>query len=77
MEIKKAIEELQNRVTLIDKDYKKEAAEYREVLQTAISALKFKDYFDELYGQGLEIAYWHQNGDLEPFDNFYDAACEE
>ena len=46
-------------------------------LKKAVSALKFKAYFDDLYGQGLEIANWHLNGDLEPFDNFYDAACEE
>ena len=43
----------------------------------AIEALKFKDYFDGLYGQGLEIANWHQNGDLEPFDNFYESALED
>ena len=39
-------------------------------------AIRFKEYFDELYGQGLEIANWHQNGDLEPFDNFYDSAID-
>lgn len=38
---------------------------------------KFKLYFDNLYGKGLDIANWHQNGDLEPFDNFYDSAIEE
>lgn len=37
---------------------------------------KFKSYFDDLYGDGLEIANWHMNGDLESFDNFYDAAIE-
>ena len=36
----------------------------------------FKEYFKELYGQGLEIANWHQNGGLEPFDNFYESAIE-
>jgi hypothetical protein len=36
----------------------------------------FKEYFKELYGQGLEIANWHQNGELEPFDNFYESAIE-
>ncbi len=25
----------------------------------------FRDYFDELYGDGLEVANWHLNGDLE------------
>lgn len=38
--------------------------------------LKFKEFFDELYGEGLEIANWHHNGDLEEFDNFYDSAIE-
>ena len=37
----------------------------------------FKSYFDELYGEGLDIANWHKNGDLEPFDSFYDSALEE
>lgn len=35
----------------------------------------FKAYFDDMYGKGLEIANWHLNGSLEPFDNFYDNAC--
>ena len=37
---------------------------------------RFKEYFDELYGQGLEVAEWHMNGDLELFDNFYEGAIE-
>ena len=36
---------------------------------------EFKEYFDELYGTGLEIAGWHLSSDLEPFDNFYESAC--
>ncbi len=38
---------------------------------------KFKRYFDELYGTGLNIEGWHENGELEPFDNFYESALEE
>ena len=38
---------------------------------------KFYDYFSELYGTGLEVANWHQNGDTEPFDNFFDSAEQE
>lgn len=38
--------------------------------------MRFKEYFDELYGQGLEVANWHQNGATEPFDSFYDSALE-
>lgn len=37
---------------------------------------KFKQYFDELYGQGLEIVNWHMNDDTELFDNFYESAVE-
>lgn len=38
---------------------------------------RFKEYWDELYGKGLEIANWHMNGQLEDFDNFYDSAMDE
>lgn len=37
---------------------------------------RFKEYFDELYGQGLEVANWHLNGNTEPLDSFYDSAVE-
>lgn len=37
----------------------------------------FKEYFDSLYGQGLEIENWHLNGKLEPYETFYDSAYEE
>lgn len=37
-------------------------------------AVEFKKYFDDMYGQGLEVANWHLNGDLEPFDTFYESA---
>ena len=36
----------------------------------------YKKYWDELYGRGLEIANWHLNGELEPYDTFYDSAEE-
>ena len=39
-------------------------------------AINFKKYFDELYGEGLEVTNWHLNGDLEPFDNFYESALQ-
>lgn len=47
-----------------------------KAIDMAIEALKFKDYFDSLYGQGLEVANWHLNGNTEPFDSFYDSALE-
>ena len=49
-----------------------------ERLEKEIKALHaFKDYFADLYGNGLAIANYHQNGNLEDFDNFYDSAEEE
>ena len=50
--------------------------EMKEVRERAIEALRFKPYFDELYGIGLEVANWHQNGDLISFDGFYEAAMQ-
>lgn len=38
-------------------------------------AMRFKEYFMELYDEGLEVANWHKNGDLEPLVNFIDEAC--
>lgn len=46
--------------------------------QKEIQSLKaFYDYFAELYGDGLEVANWHLNGDLEPFDDFFENAVQE
>ena len=41
-----------------------------------LQLVSFKEYFKDFYGQGLEVANWHQNGELEPFDNFYESAIE-
>ena len=49
-----------------------------ERLENEIKALlAFKDYFSDLYGHSLEVANWHENGKLEPFDNFYESAEDE
>lgn len=46
-----------------------------EELQGRIEHLQsFYDYMSELYGEGLEVTNWHKNGDLEPFDNFFESA---
>lgn len=37
----------------------------------------FKQYFDDLYGTYLYVDGWHENGALEPFDNFYESALQE
>ena len=56
-----------------------------EALDMAVSALrpvsreqaeKFKEYFDDLYGKGLEVYGWHMNGEAKSFDDFYEDACE-
>jgi hypothetical protein len=66
------LEKLQTEFLRSDFNSKEEFLE-NEVLKLQ----EFYDYFSQLYGQGLEIANWHQNGDLEPFDNFFDSAEEE
>ena len=45
-----------------------------QVVNRLEELMKFKQYFRELYGEGLEVVNWHLNGDTEPFDNFYDSA---
>ena len=56
----------------------KEIQQYRAIgtVEECREAKRFKEYFDEFYGIGLEVANWHQNGNTEPFDNFYDAAID-
>ena len=56
-----------------------------EAIDLALAALrpvsrepleKFKEYFDDLYGKGLEVYGWHMNGEAKSFDDFYEDACE-
>lgn len=47
-----------------------------DYLQEYKKLLRFKEYFDELYGQGLQVANWNMNGTLVDFDDFYDSAIE-
>lgn len=64
----------------LDFDYAKELLkvinERFELTQENKRLQRFKDYFDDLYNTGLEVANWHLNGSLEPFDSFYDSAME-
>ena len=48
----------------------------KEIADRFEELVRFKEYFTELYGEGLAIANFHFNGDLEPFDNFYESALE-
>ena len=53
---------------------------YRRIaeLEKELKGLRaFKEYFDDLYGTGLEIAGWHLNEEFESFDSFYEEACGE
>ncbi|EZH67920.1 hypothetical protein DH09_08350 [Bacillaceae bacterium JMAK1] len=38
---------------------------------------RFHAYYEGLYEQGLGVSNWHLNGDIEPFDRFFEAAEEE
>jgi hypothetical protein len=49
-----------------------------EKAQAEIERLReFKAYFDELYGQGLDVMNGHLNGSAELFDSFFDSALEQ
>ena len=46
-------------------------------LKKEIESLRsFKDYFNELYQKGIGFSDWQHNGDIEPFDNFYESALD-
>ena len=62
-----------------------EIPEVKEFYRMCLSALrpvsrepleKFKEYFDVLYGKGLEVYGWHMNGEAKSFDDFYEDACK-
>lgn len=55
-----SIEEI---VALADKLYQAEIAKH---------SAKLSEIKETLYGQNLQVANWHQNGELEPLDNFFE-----
>ena len=68
-----------------DWDDREDGLSYWDAIDMALSALrpvsrerveKFKEYFDDLYGKGLEVYGWHLNGEPKPFDDFYEDACK-
>lgn len=77
----KHIKELRENALELAHRTNKRFLEAKKELQEAKAELEslraFKSYFDELYGTGLDVANWHENGALEPFDSFYDSAVEE
>jgi hypothetical protein len=48
--------------------------EIKKCTYTLEQLQQFKEYFDSLYGNGLDVANWHLNGDMESFDTFYESA---
>lgn len=88
MKWEEAIEQLENLLghceSMANRDSHVWDADCR-ALKLAIAALrpvsrepleKFKEYFDDLYGKGLEVYGWHMNGEAKSFDDFYEDACE-
>ena len=83
-----AIEELERLLRhwdLIDEGIYDLSEHDQDAVEIALSALrpvsreqveKFKEYFDDLYGKGLEVYGWHMNGEAKSFDDFYEDACE-
>jgi len=50
----------------------------KKQIDDAVAPYKsFYNHFKSLYGQGLEVTNWHLNGDLEPYDSFFDLAVED
>lgn len=70
--LKKTLENVKrSNLSQTDKDCIVKVFEHREQLRA------YQSYFNGLYGEGLEVANWHENGALEPLDNFIDSAEEE
>ena len=72
-------------VLRVIKKYYSNTSVVSDAIDIALSALrpvsreqveKFKEYFDDLYGKGLEVYGWHMNGEAKSFDDFYEDACE-
>lgn len=64
----------------------KEALNYFETQQTpdneeqfkiAARALRYKMYFDSIFGEGLMVVNWSMNGDLEPLANLIESAEQD
>jgi GTPase involved in cell partitioning and DNA repair len=71
---KKSNDELINKMEIV---MKKSSVKAYKSQQKVERLEKFYNYFSELYGQNLQIANWHQNDTLEPFDDFFDSAEQE
>ena len=59
---------------VVERTLKKEVDKNAKLCEEIAELKRFKQYFDELYGTGLEVANWHLNGDLESLDNFINSA---
>lgn len=63
-----------NKITVVQHLGRLEDVAFRPVSREQVE--KFKEFFDDLYGKGLEVYGWHLNGETKPFDDFYEDACE-
>lgn len=77
------IDDLESDLVSIKEDYDSLDIQYddlrtenEEVEEKCNKLQSFYDYMKELYGEGLEVTNWYLNGDLEPFDTFFDSAEE-
>lgn len=77
------LDSLQEDYDLLDNNYDdlqkrcNDSDEAYEDLEKKTNKLQaFYDHMKKLYGQGLEVANWHLNDDLESFDSFFDSAEE-
>lgn len=70
------LESLQEDYDSLDNQYDDLRTENEELEEKCNKLQEFYNYMKELYGEGLEVANWNLNGDLEPFDTFFDSAEE-
>lgn len=73
----KALSELAADIPQLISDVECLQAELERVTGERDAAMRVRAYWDSLYGQGLEVANWHMNGETEPFDNFWFSADAE
>lgn len=56
----------------ISEEHEKANVQVEELRKALGKAGKFISAIMEFHGQNLQVANWHLNGDLEPWDNFFE-----
>ena len=67
-------EQLKDKIVILICEIKQLQSTNAKLCEEIAELKRFKQYFDELYGIGLEVANWHLNGTLESLDKFIDSA---